>query len=473
MMSLQDIMALLPEIILAGTAIIVMLGIAVRRSHLFSAVVTALGIVVSLYLLVQQPAEEKIISNLFIIDGLGNVVTGIILCASFVIVLISYPYFQIQKIIKEEYYVLLLLATLGSVCMVLSFHFISFVLSLEVLSVSLFALIAYLKRENFSIESGIKYLIMAAVATSFILFGFALIYMTSGSMDLQSLGGQLQPVSYGPLLLTGLALTIVGLGFKMALVPFHLWTPDIYAGAPAPVTAFVATISKGAAFIFLLRLFDSIGGLSHEGVWIAFAVIATASMFIGNWLALRQQNLKRLLAYSSISHLGYLMIAFLSASLLGTTAGVFYLIIYFTSMLAAMAIITYFSNQKGEALMVEDYRGLFWKKPWLAACFTVVMLSLAGVPLTAGFMGKFFLLSAGMPNGGLFLLIVLVVSSTIGLFYYLRVVAVMLSHHDAELQDHIGSSSIILKLLIAVLFILILWLGIYPSLFVELLSKVS
>ena len=472
MISMQDIMSLLPEIILAVTAIIVMLGIAVRRSHLFSAVISALGIVVSFYFLVSQASEQKIISNLFIIDGLGNVVTGIILCATFVIVLISYPYFQVQKIIREEYYVLLLLATLGSVGMVLSHHFISFVLSLEVLSVSLFALIAYLKHENFSIESGIKYLIMAAVATSFILFGFALIYMATGSMDLQSLGGQLQPVSYGPLLLAGLALTIVGLGFKMALVPFHLWTPDIYAGASAPVTAFVATISKGAAFIFLLRLFYSIGGLSHEGIWIAFAVIATASMFIGNWLALRQQNLKRLLAYSSISHLGYLMVAFLSASVVGTVAGVFYLIIYFTSMLAAMTMITYFSNQKGEAMMVEDYRGLFWKKPWLAAFFTVVMLSLAGVPLTAGFMGKFFLLSAGMANGGLFLLIVLVVSSTIGLFYYLRVVAVMLSHSDAVVLDHIGSRSFVLKLLIAALFILILWLGIYPSLFVEMLGQV-
>ncbi len=471
MISMQDIISLLPEIILAVTAIIVMLGIAVRRSHLFSAAITALGIVVSFYFLINQSSEQKIISNLFILDGLANVVTGIILCATFVIVLISYPYFRVQKIIKEEYYVLLLLAALGSVCMVLSYHFVSFVLSLEVLSVSLFALIAYLKRESFSIESGIKYLIMAAVATSFILFGFALIYLATGSMDLQSLGGQLQPVSYGPLLLAGLALTTVGLGFKMALVPFHLWTPDIYAGASAPVTAFVATVSKGAAFIFLLRLFYSTGGLSHEGIWIAFAVIATASMFIGNWLALRQQNLKRLLAYSSISHLGYLMVAFLSASIIGTAAGVFYLIIYFTSMLAAMTMITYFSNQKGEALMVEDYRGLFWKKPWLAAFFTVVMLSLAGVPLTAGFMGKFFLLSAGMSNGGLFLLIVLVVSSTIGLFYYLRVVAVMLSHHESELQDHIGSSSIVLKLLIAVLFILILWLGVYPSVFVEMLGK--
>lgn len=475
MMSLQDIITLLPEIIIAGAAIIVMLGIAIKRNHLFSALLTGIALIVSFYFLIGQTPEQQIISNLFIVDGLGRIVTGLILCAAFVITLISYPYLRVQKIVKEEYYLLFLLATLGTMCMAISNHFISFVLSLEVLSVSLFALIAYLKHEKFSIESGIKYLIMAAVATSFILFGFALMYMATGAMDLQSLGSQLRTVSYGPLVLAGLALVIVGLGFKMALVPFHLWTPDIYSGASAPVTAFVATISKGAAFIFLIRLFYSIGGLTHQAIWIAFAVIATASMFIGNWLGLRQQNVKRLLAYSSISHLGYMMVAFLSFSLAGINAGVFYLIIYFTSMLAAMTVITYFTSSKGEALMVEDYRGLFWHRPWLAAFFTVTLLSLAGIPFTAGFMGKFFVLSSGMASGGgLFLLIVLVVSSTIGLFYYLRVVAVMLSRSgEPTIHEHIGSRSIILKLLIAALFILILWLGVYPSFFVEMLGRIG
>lgn len=475
MISMQELITLLPEIIIAVTAILVMLGIAVKRNHLFSALLSMAGIVISFYFLLGQGSEQQVISNLFIIDGLGRTVTGLILCAAFVILLLSYPYFKLRKIEKEEYYVLFLLATLGTMCMVISNHFLSFVLSLEVLSVSLFALVAYLKYEKFSIESGIKYLIMAAVATAFILFGFALIYMATGQMDLQSLGGELRSVAYGPLVLAGLALVIVGLGFKMALVPFHLWTPDIYAGASAPVTAFVATISKGAAFIFLIRLFYSVGGLMHDSIWIAFAVIATASMFIGNWLGLRQQNLKRLLAYSSISHLGYMMVAFLSFSLAGINAGVFYLIIYFASMLAAMTMITYFTNDKGEALMVEDYRGLFWSRPWLAAFFTLTMLSLAGIPFTAGFMGKFFVLSSGMAaNGGLFLLIVLVVSSTIGLFYYLRVVAAMLSRSEtSRIEDHIGSHSVVLKLVIAALFILILWLGIYPSMFLEMLGKIG
>lgn len=470
MVTLNDLKIILPEIILAGGAVIVMLMIAIRRNHFISSLLTLITFAVAFYFLITQHNDQQLSTTLFIVDPLGRFLSGLILCAAFVITLFSFPYFHIQREVKEEYYILLILATLGSVCMTISNHFISFVLSLEVLSVSLFSLIGYLKKENISVEAGLKYLVMAAVATSFVLFGFALVYTATGEMDLQSLGGTLRPGPLNGLVLAGLALAIVGFGFKMALVPFHLWTPDIYSAAPAPVAAFVATISKGAAFVFLLRLFYSVGGLLHEGIWIAFAVIATASMFIGNWLGLRQQNLKRLIAYSSISHLGYLMVGFLAFSVPGIRASAFYLVIYFTSILAAFGMITYLSGKRGEPIMVEDYRGLFWTKPWLAAFFTLVMLSLAGIPFTAGFMGKFYVLASGMATGRLFLLIVLVVSSTIGLFYYLRVVAVMLSRSKIVYEDHIGQSSWVLKILVAVLFVLILWLGVYPGTFFQMLG---
>lgn len=470
MLTLEDLRLLLPEIILAGAAIIVMLGVAVKRSHLFSQVITLAACVAGFIFLIDQPNHQQLVTNLFILDPLGRFLTGLILCAAFVITLFSYPYFSILKTAKEEYYILLLLATLGSICMVISNHFISFVLSLEVLSVSLFGLIGYLKDKAISIESGIKYLIMAAVATSFVLFGFALLYAVTGKMDLQGIGSVMRNQPLTPLALAGLSLAIVGFGFKMALVPFHLWTPDIYAAAPAPVSAFVATISKGAAFVFLLRLFYSVGGLLHDSIWISFAVIATASMFIGNWLALRQQNLKRLLAYSSISHLGYLMVAFLSFSLSGIHAASFYLAVYFVSMLAAFGMVTYLSSFKGEPIMVDDYRGLFWTRPWLAAFFSVVMLSLAGIPLTAGFMGKFYVLASGMNAGSIFLLIVLVVSSTIGLFYYLRVIAAMLSKTPSKLAESIGDHSFILKVVITALFILLIWFGVYPSTFLNMMG---
>ncbi|HRP16644.1 MAG TPA: NADH-quinone oxidoreductase subunit N [Ginsengibacter sp.] len=354
--------------------------------------------------------------------------------------------------------------------MTISNHFVSFVISLEVLSVSLFALIGYMRHKKVSIEAGIKYLILAAAATSFILFGFALIYTSTGKMN--DLSGIVSRDGFADkLALAGLAMVIVGFGFKMALVPFHFWTPDIYAAAPTPGAAFVATVSKGAAFVFLLRFFYSIGGLNHEGVWVAFAVIATASMFIGNWLGLRQQNLKRLFAYSSISHLGYLMVAFLAFSNRGIEASSFYLLIYFISMLAAFGMIIYLSGKGNELEMIEDYRGLFWRRPIAATMFTLIMLSLAGVPLTAGFMGKFLVLSAGMGAKGLFLLFVLVISSTIGLFYYLRVVAAMLSKSEVPATSPSASNnSVVFTAVMAALFILLLWAGIYPNVFLGMLN---
>jgi len=460
----------MPEIILAIGAVVVMLVIAFKRNAMVSNVLTVLTFGLAFYALMVQPSQDSFVTSLFYVDGIGRFLTGLILISAIVITLFSFPYFKIHSEVKEEYYILLILATLGAVCMGVSNHFVSFVVSLELLSVSLFVLIGYLKSQSASIEAALKYLIMAAVATSFILFGFALIYSATGMMDLQGLADSVKGGSMNYLILAGLALSMVGFGFKMALTPFHLWTPDVYSGAPAPVAAFVATISKGAAFVFLMRLFYGMGGLGQDSIWVAFAAIAAASMFIGNWLGLRQENIKRLIAYSSISHLGYLMVGFLAFSPDGIRSSMFYLLVYFTSILAVFGIITYFTGKKGELLMVENYKGLFWRNPWLAAALTVVMLSLAGIPLTAGFLGKFYILSAGMGAGKLFLLIILAISSTIGLFYYLRVVAAMLSRDEAIIDDCIGNNSIVLKILISALFVMIIWLGVYPSAFLSMIG---
>lgn len=470
MVKASDLYLLMPQIIIAVGAIVVMLSIAVKRSHPFSYIFTLVSFAAAFVALYFVPFMTTI-APLFIIDGFGLFFTGLILCAGFIVTLMSYHYLEAQKVKSEEYYILLLLASLGSVTMVISNHFISFFLSLEVLSVSLFALIAYLKEKHFAIEAGIKYLILAAVSTSFLLFGVALIYAQTGHMDLSGIAKVVAAQNgMSTLLLAGLALVVVGIGFKMALVPFHLWTPDIYSGASAPVSAFVATVSKGAAFAFLLRLFYGLGGLKNESIWIAFAVIAAASMLIGNWLALRQKNIKRLLAYSSISHLGYVMVAFLSMNVMGMQAASFYLVVYFVSMLGAFGAVIYLSGKNGETLNIEDYSGLFWTKPWLAAFFTTVLLSLAGIPLTAGFMGKFYLLTAGTGAGMWALVIILVVSSGIGLFYYLRVVAVMFSTKRENIPGNviisgelIGEKSFTLPFILGVLFILLLWFGIYPS----------
>ncbi len=464
MIKFEELHLLLPQIILVVAAILVMLSIAVKRNHTFVQIVSLIALVLSFASLSYIPAESTKVTSLFIVDGFSIFFTGLILAAVFFITLISYPYFKGRDLEKEEYYVLLLLSTLGAITMVISNNFISFFLSLEVLSVSLYALIAYLKNKSSGIEASIKYLVLAAASAGILLFGVALVYAQTGQLELDGIASAIQGGSAtSPLFIAGMALIIAGLGFKLALVPFHLWTPDVYAGAPAPVSAFVATVSKGSVYAFLLRLFIDINGSAHNSVWIVFAVISIASMLIGNWLALRQHNVKRLLAYSSIGHLGYLIVALLAASAAGMRAAIFYLVTYFISMLAAFGIVSYLSGKEKDAFDLEDYRGLYWRKPWLAVLFTAVLLSLAGIPLTAGFIGKFYLLLSGVGSALWLLVIVLVVSSSIGLFYYLRVVIVMFSRKEQTYRISTGSKSIPSGIALAVLFVLLLWFGIFPN----------
>ena len=228
---------------------------------------------------------------------------------------------------------------------------------------------------------------------------------------------------------------IIGMGFKLALVPFHLWVADVYEGAPAPLTGFVATVSKGAIFALLLRYFNSTNIVNSRPLFFAFASIAIASMFFGNLLALLQKNIKRVLAYSSIAHMGYLLVAFLASGPLAVAAVAFYLLSYFATTLGAFGIITVLSNKDRDLDKVEDYRGLFFKHPWLSGIFTLMLFSLAGIPLTAGFIGKFYILSAGV-NSRLWLLVVLlVINSVIGLFYYLRIITALYRQPGAEISQ--------------------------------------
>ena len=362
---------------------------------------------------------------LLTLDGYARFYTGLILAATAAVTLLSVGYLEQIADQRDEYYVLLLLAALGSLVLVAATHFVSFFLGLELLSVSLYALIAYSRTREESIEAGIKYLVLAATSAAFLLFGMALVYAELGTLAFAGLTAT--PISTpDPLLaLTGIGLIVVGFGFKLALVPFHLWTPDVYQGAPAPMTAFVATVSKGAMFALLVRYFSVVDLRSHHALVIVFTLLAIASMFAGNLLALLQSNVKRLLAYSSIAHLGYLLVAFLASGSLAVTAVTFYLVAYFVTTLGAFGVVTVLSTGEREAESLDDYRGLVVRRPWLAVLFTAMLLSLAGIPLTAGFVGKFYLTVAAGGAGLWPLLVVMMVTSGIGLFYYLRVIVAM------------------------------------------------
>ncbi|MDA8433929.1 MAG: NADH-quinone oxidoreductase subunit N, partial [Nitrospiraceae bacterium] len=274
-----------------------------------------------------------------------------------------------------------------------------------------------------------------------------------------------------PVLFAGFALIIVGIGFKLALFPFHTWTPDVYEGAPAPVSAFVATVSKGAVFALLVRYFGEGGGQTGRPLFATFWALAVASMFAGNLLALFQENVKRMLAYSSIAHVGYLLVAFLSAGRMMVPAVSYYLAAYFATMLGAFGVVTITSGRGRDADLLEDYRGLAGERPWLAGVFTVMLLSLAGIPLTAGFIGKFYVVAAGVDSALWVPVLALAMNSAIGLFYYLRVVTVMFA--PAAEGRALPRLSLAGGAVVVCLTGVVLCLGVFPSFLVDLIRVMT
>jgi NADH-quinone oxidoreductase subunit N len=463
-----DVLALMPYLILAGATIIIMLLIGIRRSHFIVTVFSLLALVIAFFSLFRVAAlTPRIITGILIIDQFTLFYLGLLIAATFAIVLLANGYLENQNIKREEFYLLLFLATFGASVLVASYHFVTFFLGLEILSVSLYTLIGYLRFREQNIEAGIKYLILAAASSAFLLFGMALVYADLGTMEFTGIAKSLL-LGYGDhvLSLTGFGLMIVGIGFKLAVVPFHMWTPDVYEGAPAPVTAFVATVSKGGMFALLLRFFAGINGFQYGPLVFVFSIIAIASMFIGNFLALMQDNVKRILAYSSIAHLGYLLVAFLASGTFGVEAATYYLVAYFITTIGAFGVITVLSTEDRDADQMSDYQGLFWRRPWLATVFTAMLFSLAGIPLTAGFVGKFYVAAAGVRASLWYLVIILVVNSAIGLYYYLRVVVAMYSKPE-ELPEKQGKvfQAVPMASFVALLGIIILlvWYGVYPA----------
>ena len=471
-MNTADLFALLPFLLIAGTSVFVMLAIAVFRRHWLSLCITLVGTAAafgSLWLV--APLVPRKVTPLLILDQYALFYIGLIITATFAIAILCYGYLARHSETREELYVLLLVATLGSMVLVTSSHLVSFFLGLEILSVALYALSAYLHTRRRPLEAGIKYLILAGSSSAFLLFGMALIYAQLGTMESFRLAALLAGAQNSPLVLAGLTFIATGIGFKLGVVPFHLWTPDVYEGAPAPVTAFIATVSKGAIFALLLRYFYTAGALHSRAIFVLFAIIAIASMLIGNLLALLQNNVKRILAYSSIAHMGYLLVAFEASGAMASEAVAFYLVAYFITTIGAFGVVTVLSDEERDADRLEDYAGLFWRRPVLASIFTLMLLSLAGIPVTAGFLAKFYVVTAGASAGIWALILILVITSVIGLFYYLRVVITMYARVQEE-APHAEPHAIGGSYVLVALTILLVWLGVYPVPLLHVIRKV-
>lgn len=463
-MTALDLLAIAPLLVLGAVITTLLLLIAWRRRHGLAASVAGLGLLATVASAIPAlTVAPRRVTPLLVADRLFLFYAAVLGLAAFTVVLLAAGYWQRREDQqREEFYLLVLLATLGAIVLGGAVHFASLFLGLELLSVALYGLLAYPRRHRLSLEAGVKYLILAAASSAFLLFGLALVYAETGSMTLATLaaagGGS-------PLALTGFLLAFVGIGFKLALVPFHLWTADVYTGAPAPSVAFVASVSKGGVFALVLRLVVAgeavpvAGG--PETLFVALAAIGVLSMTVGNLLALLQENVKRLLAYSSVAHLGYLVVTLLAGSDLGVEAGTYYVVAYLATILGAFGVVGAVSPPGGEAESIDDYRGLFWRRPAVAGVFTVMILSLAGIPLTAGFVAKFYVLAVGVDAALWWLVLILVANSAVGLFYYLRVVVAMLSPVQEEKSVHsIGLPAAIgLGLVTAA----VLVLGTYPA----------
>jgi NADH-quinone oxidoreductase subunit N len=474
-MSAQDLVSLLPMMILAGGILLSMILIALKRSHITTFVATlAILIAALISILYVKNITPHVIGDLFIVDRFGLYFQALILLSASVIVILSYislRNFYTDKR-KEEYYLLIMLASLGTAMMVIGSHFISFFVSIELLTISLYSLSSYYRDREKAIEAGIKYLNLAAMSSAFLLFGIALIYTVSGTLSFSMLANVdfSMNTSDTVMLLGGVGLIISGICFKLGVVPFHMWAPDVYEGASSPVSAFIATISKGGVVALLFRFFLLADIYRYKNVMLVFTIIAVLSMLIGNLLGLFQNNVKRLLAYSSIANLGYILVAFIAGKGTGLQAATFYLTAYTITILGAFGVITLTSQSDDEATDIENYKGLFWKKPILATAFTIFLLSLAGIPLTAGFMGKYFLLASGIAQEKWVLAFVLVISSVIGLYYYLRLIVVMISpREDTKILPKVMTSG---EILIVALAAIVVLLGICPSFLTDIISRI-
>jgi NADH-quinone oxidoreductase subunit N len=475
-MSVQDIMVLLPFIVVAAFSLVILLAAAFVRRHAPAAILTLVGFAAGLAsVFLAAGFAPHVVAGLLSVDRFVLFGIGLVLAASLFVTASSWAYLRGHDEGRGEYYFLLLLASLGAMVLAAASAFATFFLGLELLSVSLYTLIAWRRERAAGAEAGIKYLILAGATSAFLLFGMALLYTASGSMDIGQIalgraGGQ--SAADGILAVVGLGMILVSVGFKLAVVPFHLWTPDIYDGSPAPVAGYIATVSKGAMFILLVRIFiplgaDSFaapGGTGDAFPWV-FTIIAALTMFVGNLLALRENNVKRILAYSSIAQLGYFLVAFVAGGTLAVRAVSFYLVAYFAMTLAAFSIVAALSSPEKEADSIDDYRGLAARSPWLAAVFTVSLLSLAGLPLTAGFVGKFIILSAGAGAQLWALIIILAVNTTLSIFYYVRIVSAVYRKAEggAAAAGGFGRQPFLATFALAVLTVVVIFLGVYPS----------
>jgi NADH-quinone oxidoreductase subunit N len=467
----------LPEInlcLIAPEIILTVFGFLVLLLDVFSAkegkkgylgILSLIGVVIAFFFtLPLMGSTQTGFEGMFISDGFTLFFKVLFLIIAFLTVLISMGYTRREGMDLGEYYALILFATLGMMLMAAGSHLITIFLGLETMSISIYILAGIMRGDRRSTEAALKYFLLGAFATGFLLYGMALIYGATGSFYLKEVASHIASNNLlrNPMLLMSIVFLTIGFGFKIASVPFHMWTPDVYEGAPTSVTAFMATGVKAAGFAALIRVFFSALPAFRPDWTSAMWVISLATMTLGNIAAISQTNIKRMLAYSSIAHAGYILVAFVAGNDLGTSGILFYLMAYAFMNLGAFSCIILLGKKDEENILINDYAGIGFKYPLLAASMTLFLLSMAGIPPLGGFMAKFYVFSAAVKSKFYWLAILGVLNSAVSVYYYLRVTVLMyFRESEREITGLQFSPASVIALTLAV--IGTLYMGIFPQ----------
>ncbi len=457
---------LCPLIVVAVAAVVVLLaGVRVRddASEGLGALTLALLVVAFIFALGLVGRSGVAFAGAIALDNFAAFFEIVILMSAALVVLMSIDYLPARGLSAAEYYSLLLFATFGMMLMATGGDLIVIFVGFEVMSISVYVLAGFLRRNLKSNEAAIKYFVMGAFSTAFLLYGIALIYGATGTIKLGPIRAALSgPMAANPLLLSGLGLMLIGFGFKVAAVPFHMWTPDAYEGAPTPVTAFMAVGVKLGAFAGFIRIFMvHLGPVSGDWSWVLW-VVAALTMTVGNLVALVQSNVKRMLAYSAIAHAGYILVGMAAAGSQAGGAVLYYLLGYAFPNLGAFAVVIALERRGVGGDLIADYRGLAARHPALAAAMAIFMLSLTGVPPLSGFLGKFYLFTAALNAGFVWLVIIAVLNSVVSAYYYISVIVAMYMSEGGVEPGALDRQPALIAAL-AVAAIATVLIGVYPE----------
>lgn len=425
-MNPTELATILPELVLvlAGGVLVLADAFAPTLRPRFG-VLAGLSAVLALILRWVEPLPGAVWTGALVMDPLARFVDTYILAALVLVAVMADPYLSRTQARYGEFYGLLLWSGCGAMVLAKADHLLVVFIGLELLSISLYVLIAFHRESGISLEAGWKYLVVGAFASAFLLFGIALLFGATGTFSLGVTAHLVagQPVTANPLLLVALAFILTGFGFKLALVPFHAWAPDVYQGSPTPVTAFLSVVPKGAMLVVLARTVASIAPQSLTPRWIPLlAVIAVASQTLGNLVAIAQRDVKRMLAYSGIAHMGYALVGIVAFGPDGLTGVLVYLAAYTFMNIAAFAVVSAFSENEDEPHLITDLAGQGWQRPFLSFALAISMFSLAGIPPTVGFVAKFLVFRAAVNDHMVWLAVVGVLNSLVSVFFYVRVV---------------------------------------------------